>query len=144
MEWGVHWRSTAADVLPSNALSVPGKSRGCSPSETGICKPCSCAPRTCEWKARRLECYHAGPCENSRVIHLAVRERHRDGRGHDDDPSQTDGPERNDGGRERNSGWRLFRSHDTYSIALRSVRSDMLVTGCTTARKRSKDIRTSV
>lgn len=32
----------------------------------------------------------------------------------------------------------------TYIVALRSVRRDILVTGCTTAKNRSKDIRTSV
>lgn len=33
---------------------------------------------------------------------------------------------------------------NTYNVALRSVRNDILVTGCTTAKKRSNDIKTNV
>lgn len=32
----------------------------------------------------------------------------------------------------------------TYSVALRSVRNDILVTGCTTAKNLSNDIKTNV
>lgn len=38
----------------------------------------------------------------------------------------------------------VFVIANTYSVALRSVRNDILVTGCTTAKNLSNDIKTNV